>query len=999
MTLNSFIDTSVPPPPIGVPIPGLHFPASAKSPPLTYPTTTTPFHAQPPRPTKPSVPSPTKPKISPDLQPTHRSQPMKWKPDANGDHGSAFTSIEDSQWDNFELGGGYASPITMDIGLQGQSPVFVPKAANQHVQPSQGSSQNEQHFQTKKPFLQTRDATQGPKQWINKDKAKGRGIPKKDVKGPSASQFPKPQQGYNAFLQGYSTAPNGTSSSYQCHGSTKQQQDASKAALSKEQKKNEYEWQSFKIIRKVRKLLGGLKEDSAREKEIAAEIVRIMKAESSRLACFPWPKEQFVALDEIFGWAMDNSDLLDKACKVIQELHCLHPQNFQEDLLNVIMKRQSQYIKVSTATNKDKLYTTFCGLLTQLFIVSRSATNGLNNITDKLLDSVVNKWIMCDVQGTADDHALLTEVYASCLRALFVNIGPQLASSMDQRYNKQLRDQVLGSKPRFVKEAMLNLLLLRAADWQEEVFSKKNTFPEDQKEIPDTAQRCWAAGEGTEVSDEVNQKEALKVASVTTTSENLSKTDHTRPSAETASPTVSSITPKTQPDNLQATTAMSSLSLHSSNSNNSNSILNSADCQQNFKTGIKIQTSQPQQRPQSMQTNSSSDASKCLHVDNVQSNGMQNTEPLSSMDIYGPPYTSEDAAFRTSNDIPNATANIQERKLSSPSHVAWTATKPRSSPATGRGMMRFEYSSTSPLAFIQSGPPQDAAFKRYDSERLEKQTTTIKQLSSDYSTEVDQVPTSRPTQEYKLWSSPKSSQDCCEDRPDCMESSTGADRNTTEDLGKLGKWSNQGYSQDSVEEINDKYFASQEVDTEQFAPVTSGESNDKEETSGDRQTLLTTQEAVSKKDEVEGTASFDSNLVCQDPLASASNIPPEDSNQKLAPMVSDETSVGLNQYEQIQSTAAPGKPASPQVVNCSLCGSDRHRTRQCATFKKYAPHVKTDDCAPEETPEDDVQKPTAEKFGSFIFCSKCGQKGHLVYDCAVRGSFNIFQQQNGTSFI
>ena len=44
--------------------------------------------------------------------------------------------------------------------------------------------------------------------------------------------------------------------------------------------------------------------------------------ESSRLACFPWPKEQFVALDEIFGWAMDNSDLLDKACKVIQELHC-----------------------------------------------------------------------------------------------------------------------------------------------------------------------------------------------------------------------------------------------------------------------------------------------------------------------------------------------------------------------------------------------------------------------------------------------------------------------------------------------------------------------------------------------------------------------------------------------------------------------------------------------------------------------------------------------------
>ncbi len=51
-------------------------------------------------------------------------------------------------------------------------------------------------------------------------------------------------------------------------------------------------------------------------------------------------------------------------------------------------------------------------------------------------------------QETADDPALLTEVYASCLSVLFVNIGPQLASSMDQRYCKLLRDQVLGGKPR-----------------------------------------------------------------------------------------------------------------------------------------------------------------------------------------------------------------------------------------------------------------------------------------------------------------------------------------------------------------------------------------------------------------------------------------------------------------------------------------------------------------------------------------------------------------------
>ncbi len=140
-------------------------------------------------------------------------------------------------------------------------------------------------------------------------------------------------------------------------------------------------------------------------------------SESSRLACFPWPKEQFVALDEIFGWVMDNSELLDKTCKVVQELHCLHPQNFQEDLLNTIMKRQSQYIKVSTATNKEKLYTTFCSLLTKLFILSRSATNGLNKIIDKMLDSIVNKWITCDVQVRSTFPPEIFKISCQCDKA------------------------------------------------------------------------------------------------------------------------------------------------------------------------------------------------------------------------------------------------------------------------------------------------------------------------------------------------------------------------------------------------------------------------------------------------------------------------------------------------------------------------------------------------------------------------------------------------------
>ena len=47
----------------------------------------------------------------------------------------------------------------------------------------------------------------------------------------------------------------------------------------------------------------------------------VFVSESGRLACFPWPKEQFVALDEVLGWAVDRPEMVGAVCRLIQELH------------------------------------------------------------------------------------------------------------------------------------------------------------------------------------------------------------------------------------------------------------------------------------------------------------------------------------------------------------------------------------------------------------------------------------------------------------------------------------------------------------------------------------------------------------------------------------------------------------------------------------------------------------------------------------------------------
>ncbi|XP_038070938.1 uncharacterized protein LOC119739888 [Patiria miniata] len=468
------IDTSKPPPPIGVPLPGLPFPPPG--PPLvpfSPPNATT----QPPL-RQPSIPQlPPQPSVYPpqNTRPTpgFRHHPERSKATTHmGGDGSAFTAVPDSVWDNIPLGGGYTP---LDSSVKTMSQAFLPRASDLLPQPAgQGGPGQMDQNQSKASIKHKRDGVQSQqKPWARKDKAKGRGMTKKDGQSAGVSPATKPVGAHSAPMP------------------TKQPQETTQA-LSQEQAKNEYEWQSFKIVRKVRKVLGGLK-DEQDAAAAAAEINNIMKAESGRLACFPWPKEQFVALDEILGWAMERPEIVEIVCKLIQELHGQHPENFAEDLTNTIMKRHTQYIKVSTATNKEKLYATFSGLVANMFVLSRSVASDFREIVDKLLDMTVNKWIMCDVQGTAEDPSMLSEVYACCLRALFIIIGPQLDEQKDQKYNKLLRDQVLGNQPRYVKEAMLDLLLLRAVGWKwslefktESTLDSKRQTADDRDSRPET---------------------------------------------------------------------------------------------------------------------------------------------------------------------------------------------------------------------------------------------------------------------------------------------------------------------------------------------------------------------------------------------------------------------------------------------------------------------------------------------------------------------------------
>ncbi|XP_022101532.1 uncharacterized protein LOC110985090 [Acanthaster planci] len=447
------IDTSKPPPPIGVPLPG----PPRHVPPLGPPTT--PFsHANPVKLHAERQLSPPQEPLRDLIQmplsfqprPKYRVRPEKSKPSPRlGGDGSAFAALPDEVWDSIPLGGGY-NPCE-DMGVQGPSATFPPAAGDPSLLPQptgRGSPGQTWQDQSKGFPKQKRDGTEGQKPWARKDKAKGRGITRKDGQGMVGTP-----------------PPNKPAGAYGPSNPTRQPPEVVTLALSQEQTKNEYEWQSFKIIRKVRKVLGNLKDEQDAGKA-AAEIAEIMKAESGRLACFPWPKEQFVALDEILGWGTERPEAVEAVCKLIQELHGHHPKNFREDLTNTLMKRHMQYIKVSTATNKEKLYASYSSVVGNLFVLSRSANHSFREILDGVLDLIVAKWITCSVQDSEEDPVMLTGVYTFCLRALFIVTGPHLGNQIDERYNTLLRDQVLGNQPRYVKEAMLDLLLLRAVGWK-----------------------------------------------------------------------------------------------------------------------------------------------------------------------------------------------------------------------------------------------------------------------------------------------------------------------------------------------------------------------------------------------------------------------------------------------------------------------------------------------------------------------------------------------------
>ena len=352
----------------------------------------------------------------------------------------------------------------------------------------------------------------------------------------------------------------------------------------------------------------------------------------------------------------------------------------------------------------------------------------------------------------------------------------------------------------------------------------------------------------------------------------------------------------------------------------------------------------------------------------------------------------------------------------------------KSSSAFGRGMMRLKQGNgsssgagnspalsymTSPLAFIQAGPPQENARKRSEGHHVNEPAG--EQLRSDQVTKIGQASPGEQLQEMQPSSAVNLSPDCGEDSFTQNESYPSNNANITEDFGELGKDSpkclegrntppkismnstpQQGFMQRSSQPTLKVSNGLQDVKVEQETCNIYGK------------TRLMASEDISGKEsdmqEFEQGISLCGNLRTEEHsvMQSENKTPTENSSMKLTSTVLHLGSHGLGQYEEIQSSMTSTQPSSEpikQVLKCSLCGSDKHRTRQCATFKKYAPHVKASSSDSEQenaevSPEVVQELKTEFRFGNNIFCSKCGEKGHLIYDCPVNGPFNIFRPFN-----
>nr|XP_054766680.1 uncharacterized protein LOC129273638 [Lytechinus pictus] len=234
------------------------------------------------------------------------------------------------------------------------------------------------------------------------------------------------------------------------------------SSLTKDELEKEYQWQKFSVERKIKKILKSLK--TSTNEEVIKELLAVIKFNPSKLANFPWPKEQYVVLEKLIEHAIvntDNDDALHKRiATIINSLQDMHPQGFKEDLKNAIMHEQGEYIQGSSSEFRRKQARSASHFLGELYNLSRVSSTEFKASVQSVIALALKDWIKApNVTSTSEDSRLLLEVNSECLEEFLILTLRDNDENIKKQVLTLLKEEVLSTtRPKEARNLLLDTL-------------------------------------------------------------------------------------------------------------------------------------------------------------------------------------------------------------------------------------------------------------------------------------------------------------------------------------------------------------------------------------------------------------------------------------------------------------------------------------------------------------------------------------------------------------
>ncbi|XP_072178026.1 uncharacterized protein [Diadema setosum] len=236
------------------------------------------------------------------------------------------------------------------------------------------------------------------------------------------------------------------------------------SSLTKDELEKEYQWHKFNVERKVKKILQTIKAASSSE-DVAKELLGIIRTNPSKLANFPWPKEQYVVLEKLIEHAVnaknDQAHMHQRVSKLINMLQDMHPQGFKEDFRNAMLHIQEEAIQATSAEFRRKLAKSAASFLGELYLLSRASSQEFKASVQSVVTPTVRDWIKSPtVTEVGEDELLLLEVQTGCLESFLLLTLREEDESLRKQVSLWLKEEILnGSRPHEARALLIDVLL------------------------------------------------------------------------------------------------------------------------------------------------------------------------------------------------------------------------------------------------------------------------------------------------------------------------------------------------------------------------------------------------------------------------------------------------------------------------------------------------------------------------------------------------------------